>query len=189
MRRCERLRPIRREDPMRSTVAARHGNVETEPKPLNIRGWSAVEECAMTNPVDGPNEPTTAWAGRSEEFAGESAESDPPTFPPPAFSAAEPPHRTHQRGVDDRGRVKSSKVSGIWIGLISTALFLILLIIFIAQNSRQITLHLFGWAGHFNLSLTILIAVVLGALLVAVPGSIRIVQLRRSLRANAKASK
>jgi uncharacterized integral membrane protein len=72
----------------------------------------------------------------------------------------------------------------VWIGLIATALFVILLIIFIAQNSRRVSLHFFGWHGQFSLALTILLSAVLGVLLVAIPGSLRILQLRRALRKN-----
>ena len=46
--------------------------------------------------------------------------------------------------------------SGVWIGLIATALFVILLIIFIAQNSRRVTLNFFGWEGQFSLALALL---------------------------------
>jgi len=87
-------------------------------------------------------------------------------------------------GFNEKGHVRATKVSGLWIGLIATALFVILLIIFIAQNSRRVTLHFFGWQGQFSLALTILLSAVLGVLLVAIPGSLRIMQLRRALRRN-----
>jgi uncharacterized integral membrane protein len=87
-------------------------------------------------------------------------------------------------GFNEKGHVQATKVSGVWIGLIATALFVILLIIFIAQNSRRVSLHFFGWHGQFSLALTILLSAVLGILLVAIPGSLRILQLRRALRKN-----
>ncbi|MGX7677768.1 lipopolysaccharide assembly protein LapA domain-containing protein [Jatrophihabitans sp. DSM 45814] len=87
-------------------------------------------------------------------------------------------------GFDQKGRVRRTRVSGLWIGLIATALFLILLIIFVAQNSRKVSIHFFGWHGQFSLALTILLAAVIGVLLVAIPGSVRILQLRRALRKN-----
>jgi uncharacterized integral membrane protein len=87
-------------------------------------------------------------------------------------------------GFDQRGHVQGGRVSGVWIGLIATALFVVLLIIFIAQNSRRVTIHFFGWHGQFSLALTILLAAVAGILLVAIPGSLRILQLRRALRKN-----
>ena len=87
-------------------------------------------------------------------------------------------------GFNEKGHVRATKVSGVWIGLIATALFVILLIIFIAQNSRRVTINFFGWEGQFSLALTILLAAVVGVLLVAIPGSLRIMQLRRALRMN-----
>lgn len=87
-------------------------------------------------------------------------------------------------GFNEKGHVRATKTSGVWIGLIATALFIILLIIFIAQNSRRVTINFFGWEGQFSLALAILLAAVLGMLLVAVPGSLRIMQLRRALRRN-----
>lgn len=87
-------------------------------------------------------------------------------------------------GFNEKGHVRATKTSGVWIGLIATALFVILLIIFIAQNSRRVTINFFGWEGQFSLALAILLAAVLGILLVAIPGSLRIMQLRRALRKN-----
>jgi uncharacterized integral membrane protein len=87
-------------------------------------------------------------------------------------------------GFNEKGHVRATKTSGVWSGLIATALFVILLIIFIAQNSRRVTINFFGWEGQFSLALAILLAAVLGVLLVAIPGSLRIMQLRRALRKN-----
>jgi uncharacterized integral membrane protein len=102
---------------------------------------------------------------------------DPPNYPPaptpPSASDGEPAATTPVAG---------SRTSAVWIGLIVTALFLLLLIIFIAQNTRQVTIHFFGWQGHFPLALAILLSAVVGALLVAIPGSVRILQLRRAAR-------
>jgi uncharacterized integral membrane protein len=102
----------------------------------------------------------------------------------PAAVSGGPVAGTPAPGFNERGHVQATKVSGVWIGLIATALFVILLVIFIAQNSRRVTIHFFGWHGQFSLALTILLAAVLGVLLVAIPGSLRILQLRRALRKN-----
>jgi uncharacterized integral membrane protein len=63
-----------------------------------------------------------------------------------------------------------------------TALILIALIIFLAQNNREISVHFLGWSGHISQALALLIAAVCGALLVAIPASIRVVQLRRGAK-------
>ena len=87
-------------------------------------------------------------------------------------------------GFDDKGRVKRTKVSGVWIGLIAAAIVLILLIIFIAQNLNTVGLHFFGFYGKVSLGLALLVAAIAGILLAAVPGTVRILQLRKSLRRN-----
>lgn len=87
-------------------------------------------------------------------------------------------------GFTESGHVKNTRTSGIWIGLIVTAIFLILLIDFIAQNSRKVSIHFFGWHGQFSLALTILFSAVVGVVLVAIPGTVRILQLRRALYKN-----
>ncbi|MCW2540584.1 MAG: hypothetical protein JWN95_2309 [Frankiales bacterium] len=136
-------------------------------EPRNVSGTGPVSEPSATGWADGTADTTVA----SDESTGESIGTKvPPTRPAPGF--------------DHKGHVRSTRSSGLWIGLIGTAVFVILLVIFIAQNSRNATLHFFGWSGQFSLALTILLSAVIGILLVAIPGSIRILQLRRALRKN-----
>ncbi|MEO8749733.1 MAG: hypothetical protein ABI384_04985 [Allobranchiibius sp.] len=59
---------------------------------------------------------------------------------------------------DRRGRVRGTRVSAVWIGLIAAAVLLILLLIFIAQNSRTVTIHYLGLHGHLSLALALLLA-------------------------------
>jgi uncharacterized integral membrane protein len=58
------------------------------------------------------------------------------------------------------------------------------LIIFIAQNSNQVTIHFPGLDGRISLGLALLIAAVGSVLLVAIPGTLRILQLRRAVKRN-----
>ncbi|MDP9116804.1 MAG: LapA family protein [Actinomycetota bacterium] len=92
---------------------------------------------------------------------------------------------TTPAGLDEHGRVQRGKISAVWSGLIIAALLLIALIAFIAQNSRQVAIHFLGFSGHIALGLALLIASVSSVLLVAIPGTLRILQLRRALRKNA----
>jgi uncharacterized integral membrane protein len=80
--------------------------------------------------------------------------------------------------------VRRGRVSAIWVGLIAAAVFLILLVIFIAQNLVTVSIHFLGLSAHVSLALTILISAITGLLIAAVPGSIRILQLRRALKRN-----
>jgi uncharacterized integral membrane protein len=65
--------------------------------------------------------------------------------------------------------------------------FVILLIIFIAQNLTRVTVHFLGFDGRMSIGLIMLISAVCGLAVAAVPGSIRILQLRRDLKKNAAA--
>ena len=156
----------------------------------------------MTTPYDGPPgtpQPERPGTGPNDHpelqpfgqpptgpaLPSDTAERDAELTPAPtAIPAAVPATTTPAPGFDEHGRVKTSRTGGIWVGLIGTAVFLILLIIFIAQNSRRVSLHFFGWHGQFSLALTILLSAVIGILVVAIPGTVRILQLRRALRKN-----
>jgi uncharacterized integral membrane protein len=90
-------------------------------------------------------------------------------------------------GFDSKGRVRRTRSGAAWVGLIAAAVFLILLIIFIAQNTGRVSIKFLGLNGHMSLGLTILISAIVGLLIAAVPGTIRILQLRRSLKRNTPA--
>ncbi len=90
------------------------------------------------------------------------------------------------RGLDEHGRARGGKVSALWIGLIVAAILLILLLIFIAQNSVTVPIHFLGANGHISLAVALLLSAVVAVLLVAIPGSVRILQLRRLVRRTAR---
>jgi uncharacterized integral membrane protein len=93
---------------------------------------------------------------------------------PGAPTAVTPP-----RGITRRGKAKRTRISGVWVAVIAAAIFLILLIVFVAQNSRNTSVHFLGWSGHMSVALVILLSGVCGILIAAIPGTIRIFQLRR----------
>jgi len=113
---------------------------------------------------------------------------DATAVPPPA--TAEPAARDERpRGLDEHGRARGGKVSALWIGLIVAALLLVLLLIFIAQNSKTVPIHFLGVSGHISLAVALLLSAVVAALLVAIPGSVRIYQLRRLVRRTARSGR
>ena len=63
-------------------------------------------------------------------------------------------------------------------------LLLVLLIVFILQNSTQVKVRPLGYAGSIPLPMAMLIAAVGGGVLVAIAGTTRIAQLRRTARRN-----
>jgi uncharacterized integral membrane protein len=78
--------------------------------------------------------------------------------------------------------VRRSRFGGLWVGLIVAAVVLVLLLIFVLQNSQTVQVDYFGWSGHLPLAVAILLGVAAGTLLVALPGTVRILQLRRRVR-------
>jgi uncharacterized integral membrane protein len=70
----------------------------------------------------------------------------------------------------------------MWVGLGVAAIVLLLLLIFILENGRSVDIGYFGAHGHLPLGVALLLAAVAGALLVLIPGTGRIIQLRRTAR-------
>jgi len=83
---------------------------------------------------------------------------------------------------DDKDPLRGSRTSGFWASVIALGLVLILLIIFIAQNTRQTTVSFLAWDGEVPVAVAILIAAVAGLFLSGLAGSLRILQLRRRVR-------
>jgi uncharacterized integral membrane protein len=89
-------------------------------------------------------------------------------------------------------RVAPTRASGLWVTVALSAVVLLLLLIFILANGQQVSISYFGAHGHLPLGVALLLAAVLGVLLVVVPGTGRILQLRviahRHRRLDAKAA-
>ncbi|HTJ70399.1 MAG TPA: LapA family protein [Actinospica sp.] len=105
----------------------------------------------------------------------------PPSLPPaPAPAAPEPgpvPIPQH------------SRLSAVWVLLAAGAVVLILLLVFILQNSQHVEVHIYG--GHWNapLGVALLMAAALGVLLVVIPVTARILQLRRAMKSGKRGSR
>ncbi|HEY2205881.1 MAG TPA: lipopolysaccharide assembly protein LapA domain-containing protein [Pseudonocardia sp.] len=78
--------------------------------------------------------------------------------------------------------LKRTRVSGLWAGLILSAIVLIFLLIFIVQNGDSAQIKFLGAQASLPLGVALLFAAALGVLLVAIPGGLRIMQLRREAR-------
>lgn len=84
-------------------------------------------------------------------------------------------------------RVERTRAGRIWLGIAPALVFLILLIVFIAENGQNVEVSFFGATGHPPLAVALLIAAVAGAIVVLLAGSVRIVQLRRATRRHTRA--
>jgi uncharacterized integral membrane protein len=78
--------------------------------------------------------------------------------------------------------ITRTRVSGLWIGVILSVVVLIFLLIFILQNLTTVPIYYLGAQGSLPAGVALLFAAILGALVVAVPGALRIFQLRREAR-------
>ncbi len=73
--------------------------------------------------------------------------------------------------------------SGVmWTATVLALVFLVLLIIFIAQNTNTVQLQYFGLQGTVQLGLALFVASVGGGIIVAIVGAARILQLRAIAR-------
>jgi uncharacterized integral membrane protein len=82
--------------------------------------------------------------------------------------------------------LRGSRTSGAWIGLAVVAILLVLLIIFIAQNTQKVQVAFLGWEGQTPLAVALLASVVTGLVVAAIAGSLRILQLRRRVKRSAR---
>jgi uncharacterized integral membrane protein len=100
----------------------------------------------------------------------------------PTQPAAQPPRQTAPLPQLPQHEVKRTRMGGLWFASGSFAVVLLLLLIFILENSKSVDVAYFGAHGHLPLGVALLLAAVLGILMVVIPGSARIVQLRLTAR-------
>jgi uncharacterized integral membrane protein len=79
-------------------------------------------------------------------------------------------------------RVPRTRTGATWFGICVAALLLVVLIIFMLQNTHTVEVNFLGMKGSTSLALMLFIAAVGAVLLTLIVGSVRIVQLRRAVR-------
>jgi len=84
--------------------------------------------------------------------------------------------------------VPRTRTGGLWIASVVFAAVLLLLLVFILQNTRPAEISFFGARAHPPVGVALLLAAVFGVLLVALPGTARILQLRFLARRRARAA-
>ena len=141
-----------------------------------------------------PPVPATAPAtGAADSATGESV---PPGARPPQTAAAPggpgspvragpgEPAAAAERPQPElaQHKIRRTRTGGLWVAVTGAAVVLLLLLIFILQNGQQVEVSFFGADGHLPLGVAMLLSAVAGALLVALLGAARIVQLRMVAR-------
>ena len=121
---------------------------------------------------DQPGVPPAAGTGpQPAPPAAAPAATAPPAAAPPVTAAVPRQHV-----------VRRTRLGGAWFGFAVGAVILILLLVFILENGHKVDISFFGAHGHLPLGVALLMAAALGILLVVIPGSGRIIQLRRTAR-------
>ncbi len=104
-----------------------------------------------------------------------------PASEPPAIPLDDaPPTTAGRRATSDP--IPRTKTGIAFGSLIAGAIVLILLLVFILENTQSIKISFFGASGHLPLGVALLLAAIGGGLLVGVVGTARIIQLRRHVR-------
>ena len=75
--------------------------------------------------------------------------------------------------------ILSTRTSRAWIRLFPVLVVLVVILVFVFQNPKDVKVSLFTLSGTLPLSVALLGAVILGALMALALGSVRIFQLRR----------
>lgn len=99
------------------------------------------------------------------------------TTPEPASTAS-----PAGRAAPATDPLRGSRTSGVWGAVIAMGLLLVLLTIFIVQNTQEVEVSYLGWNGTAPLAVSLLAATAAGLLLAAIAGSLRILQLRRRVK-------
>ena len=81
-----------------------------------------------------------------------------------------------------RGEIPKTRTARAHNALIAGAIVLILLLVFILENTQRVKISYFGAGFHMPLGVALLLAASGGALLVGIFGAARILQLRRRVR-------
>jgi len=114
-----------------------------------------------------------------------------PSVPPPSdlpretsATSAPPPKASTPVVVDTA--TPFTKAGALWSALILGFLILIVLLIFIAQNTTTTAFTFLGWHWSLPLGVAILFAAVAGGLIAVAVGAVRMFQLRRVAKRNLK---
>ena len=163
-------------DPMNNPT---HSDVSSEPLESSTKSGASNSRTPVTS----------AKAHDLGEVAEQSpAASGSPTAPAhptadtaPRTTTKKPAKKSTESPAKPAHPVKGSFAGGTWIALIAGALLLIVLLVFIMQNQNQVDLVLFAWNFRFPAGIGFLLAAIGGALIMALVGGVRMLQLRRHI--------
>ncbi|PQZ92381.1 hypothetical protein CQ018_11895 [Arthrobacter sp. MYb227] len=97
-----------------------------------------------------------------------------------------PQETTPPSNSSRKAKNEGTRAAIVWTFTVAAVLVLILLVIFMVQNQGQVTVYFLGFQGQLSLGISMLIAAVAGAVVVAISGAVRIIQLRSRNRTSIK---
>nr|WP_120491461.1 lipopolysaccharide assembly protein LapA domain-containing protein [Corynebacterium lactis] len=117
-------------------------------------------------------------------FTDPSDTTDPtnPTLPEVSETYAPETHEVERVTEAPAPKVKKTTAGSMWVGLVISAILLIVLLVFILQNQQPSELNLFAWTWTFPAGVGMLFAAILGALITALVGGWRMFELRRQIK-------
>jgi uncharacterized integral membrane protein len=104
-----------------------------------------------------------------------------------SVSPDQPPQTTasgQDSAAPPESAVKFTRTASIWTSLTAGFLILIVLLIFITQNTSTVQLAFVSWRWTLPLGVAILLAAVGGGLITVLAGTARMYQLRRAAKKN-----
>lgn len=110
-----------------------------------------------------------------------------PTTPTTPDSTSTP--KASSPGKADRKAhdpLRASRTSGFYTAIIGLGVVLVLLIIFIVQNTERSSIRFLGWEGNAPQAVLLLIATAAGIFLTATASSLRLLQVRRRVKQERK---
>ncbi|XVV06374.1 lipopolysaccharide assembly protein LapA domain-containing protein [Actinosynnema sp. CA-248983] len=85
-------------------------------------------------------------------------------------------------------KIRPTRISGTWVAVLASIVVLVFLLVFILQNLTDATVQFLGIAATLPLGVALLFAAIGGAVMVALVGAARILQLRRQAKRGLRAS-
>ena len=99
-----------------------------------------------------------------------------PSASPPGAAGAPGPSTTADRAIP------RTRLSATYAALICGLVVLVLLLVFILENTRRVPVTFFGATGDLPLGVALLLAAIAGAVVLGIAGVARIAQLRRRVK-------
>lgn len=173
------------EDPTRALPMEKSGPVEKELPTHGRVGPADPHADPDTHP--GLRRPTDLERADVDATATDPGMRAVPAAPEaPTVPAQQAP--AQQAPVKQAPVVTRTRTGGLWTGLILSAIVLVFLLVFIVQNLAVVPIYFLGFSFSLPIGVALLLAAVAGLLLVAIPGGLRILQLRRVARRAGRAT-